>query len=66
MKISNEYARQFDRLYARIPKAVFAAVAYSYTSSGGDDAAHAIERFLEEWRILHENGIVRQSPVGLK
>lgn len=64
-KISNEYARCFGRLYAKIPKAVFAAVAYSFTSSGGDDHDHGIQRFIEEWRILHENGIVTQKPPKL-
>ena len=66
MKTFNSYAGRFDRLYSRIPKAVFAAVAYSYTSSGGDDHAHGVERFLEEWRILYDNGIVPQEPPKVK
>ena len=62
MKASNEYAAKFGPLYSKIPKAVFAAVAFSYTSSGGDDLEHGVERFLEEWRILSDNGIVRRRP----
>ncbi len=62
MKKTNYYSNAFGRLYAKTPKAVFAAIAYSYTSSGGDDPEHALERFLDEWRILHQNGIVHQAP----
>jgi hypothetical protein len=65
MKASNEYSRQFGRLYSRIPKAVFAAVAFSYTSSGGDDLQHAIQCFMQEWQILFDNGIVSQKPPKL-
>lgn len=63
MKVSNSYARSFDyKLYERIPKAVFAAVAFSFCSSGGDDMEHGVLRFIEEWIILNENGIVLQTP----
>ena len=63
--MTNEYSRQFGPLYAKIPKAVFAAVAYSYASSGGEDHDHGIERFIAEWKVLHENGIVQQKPPRL-
>ena len=66
IKTSNEYARAFGRLYAKTPKAVFAAVAYSFAGwAAGNEAASTevqIARFIEEWRILHENGIVPQKP----
>lgn len=63
MKQSNEYAQQFGRLYAETSKAVFAAIVYSYVSAGGDASKEtALENFLNEWRILHDNGIVPQPP----
>lgn len=62
IKKTNEYSRQFGPLYGKVPKAVFAAVVYSFVSSGGDDQTHAIQRFIQEWRILHENGILTQKP----
>ena len=66
MKIGNEYARQFGRLYAKTPKSVFAAVALSYASwASGEEAQTfdiAVDRFLEEWKVLNENGIIRQKP----
>jgi hypothetical protein len=62
IKLSNSYQRAFGDLYTKTPKAVFAAVAYSYTSVGGDHPEVAIKNFLEEWSILHENGIVQQKP----
>jgi hypothetical protein len=62
MKSSNEYAAKFGPLYSKIPKAVFAAVAFSYAASGGDDMTHGVERFLEEWRILCDNGFVERRP----
>ena len=64
LKIGNEYARAFGRLYSATPKAVFAAIVYSYTSAGGDAPGLAIDNFLNEWHILYENGIVQQKPPG--
>jgi len=29
-----------------------------------DDTTGGVDKFLEEWRILHENGIVPQRPPG--
>jgi hypothetical protein len=49
-------------VYASCPKAVLAAIAVSLLSNGGDELAHAKARLLEEWRILHANGIVPQAP----
>ncbi len=68
MKKSNEYASAFGRLYAKVPKSVFAAVAFSYASwACGEEAstsAEAVARFVQEWRVLHENGIIPQKPAS--
>ena len=62
MKRTNEYARNCMDLYAA-PKAVFAAIAYSFCSSGGDlSVSEAQKRLLDEWWTLYENGIVPQKP----
>lgn len=59
----NEYANALPD-YDRTPKAVYAAVALSLATQVGQCAefseAHAL--ILEEWRILHGNGIVPQCP----
>lgn len=67
-KLGNEYARAVVE-YERIPKAVFAAIAYSFASRilatcGGDsDSPTMIEAaIIEEWKILNQNGIVPQAP----
>jgi hypothetical protein len=63
MTISNEYSRAFGQLYERIPKAVFAAVAYSYCSTGGDlEPDEAVDRFLTEWATLYLNGLGVPRP----
>ncbi len=64
IKLSNEYARAIVS-YERIPKAVLAAVAYSYASRliGDSDSPTMVESaILEEWQVLHDNGIVPQEP----
>ena len=61
-KKSNEYARMF-RDYDKIPKAVFAAIAFSMCFfSVEEDEERARERFNEEWEALHNCGIVPQKP----
>jgi len=66
VKSSNEYAQAFGPLYAKIPKAVFAAVAFSFAgwAAGNEakDTDQQVERFIAEWRTLHDNGIVPQNP----
>lgn len=66
MKTSNSYVKAFGRLYASTPKAVFAAVAFSYAGWAiGSEAKtndEQIARFLAEWRTLYDNGIVPQRP----
>lgn len=62
LKISNEYAAAFERLYAETPKAVFAALAYSLARRLNEDQHEAaIGELLNEWRILHDNGILPQA-----
>jgi hypothetical protein len=68
VKLSNEYARSLVD-YARVPKAVLAAVAYSLASrilegEGRDSESPTIveEFIIEEWRVLNQNGIVPQEP----
>jgi hypothetical protein len=63
LKLHNEYAAAFGCLYAKTPKAVFAAVAFSYAQRLTEDkAGAAVPEFLNEWRILNESGIVPQAP----
>lgn len=66
-KQSNAYVEWLEKLepglYVRIPKAVWAAIALSLATCGGDrfkeDAAWGI---LNEWAILHTNDIIPQKP----
>lgn len=60
--LRNEYASQLGDLFDKTPKAVLAAIAVSALTTGGDYLEKARELLLEEWRILHENKIVPQSP----
>jgi hypothetical protein len=62
-KLGNDYAYAvgYD-LYHNIPKAVWAAIAVSALTQGGDHLAEAAERVMAEWGILHSNGIVPQKP----
>lgn len=59
----NCYALASGReFFDSIPKSVWAALAVSFATQGGDYLDKAAERIAEEWRILHENGIVPQAP----
>ena len=63
MKSFNDYAGKFGRLYARTPKAVFAAIAYSFADRIiANPDADLVEVIKEEWAVLHDNGIVPQKP----
>ena len=64
IKRRNAYSRTLGGLYDRIPKAVLAAIAVSFATQGGDFLDEAEKRVLEEWTILHQNGIVPQKPPG--
>lgn len=60
-KLHNSYAAQLGAIYDEIPKAVLAAIAVSALTKGGDELEMAQARIADEWRILHENGIVPQK-----
>ena len=74
-KLRNEYVAAMGEWYDRTPKAVFAAITYSYgallrPNTGGDgpltDSEHIIAEVIKEWDVLHKNGIVPQKPVQPK
>ena len=63
LKQLNEYATAPGMdLYETCPKAVFAAIAVSALTGGGDYLDEARSRILAEWTCLHQNGIVSQAP----
>lgn len=49
-------------LFAACPKSVFAAIAASALTCGGDHLAKANKRILWEWWCLYESEIVPQKP----
>jgi hypothetical protein len=58
----NEYSDQLSpEVFAAVPKHVLAAIAVSALTFGGDYLSQAEGALLEEWRVLHEAGIVPQS-----
>lgn len=70
MKIGNVYIAAMGDFYRDTPKAVFAALAYSYaavfgTCDAGEnettDPREVIARLTHEWNILEQNGIVLQK-----
>jgi hypothetical protein len=58
----NEYNLLLGELYDKTPKAVFAAIAVSSITCGGDYLDEAFDLILKEWKILYQNGIVPQHP----
>ncbi len=64
MKPRNEYATVLGTHYDAIPKEVLAAIAVAFAIQlKGDGNESGVTRMiLSEWRILHENRIVRQRP----
>ncbi len=59
----NEYAAELGLdLFDKCPKSVFAAIAVSALTLGGDYLDEARIRVLKEWWVLHHNGIVPQKP----
>lgn len=62
-KIVNEYAYAAGRdFFEEIPKAVWAAIAVSSITQGGDYIENARKLIAEEWDVLHTQGIVPQRP----
>lgn len=53
-------------LFESCPKTVFAAIAVSALTCGGDYLEHARERVIAEWWTLFDNGIVPQRPPFLR
>lgn len=62
MKQGNEYAAEVGDLYNVAPKAVWAAIAVSLATCGGDRLDEARALVLHEWRALHTAGVVKQEP----
>jgi hypothetical protein len=67
-KIGNEYAGTLEKyVFEQTPKSVFAAIAVSSLTCGGDYLEHATRRVVTEWDTLHTNGIVPQAvPAKLR
>ena len=65
IKLHNTYAQALGPLFADCPKAVFAAIAVSALTTGGERLDEAKEEILREWTILYDNGIVQQKPPSL-
>lgn len=61
MKKINEYSDSIG-YYERVPKAVFAAIAVSALTVGGDYLNEAEPRLAREWWALYNAGIVPQKP----
>jgi hypothetical protein len=58
----NNYVLAIDQeLYEKTPKAVWAAIAISYASGGGDRFEEAAPNIAREWQALQAAGIVPQS-----
>lgn len=68
MKVTNEYARAVGwAFYDQTPKAVWAAIAVSRCTAGGEginDMDRVIIAVMEEWEALYANGIVPQKPLS--
>ena len=63
IKLTNPYSEAVgEDVYTAASKAVFAAVAVSSQTCGGDQLEHARDLFLAEWQTLYDNGIVQQRP----
>jgi hypothetical protein len=60
---SNQYVDSLPPfVFDKIPKAVWAALAISALTCGGDYLEEATKRIVEEWTILNQNGIIKQAP----
>lgn len=62
-KKDNAYARLLVDVHA--PKTVWMAIAYAFAhrTLGNEPTSAQIEQFIrDEWRLLHDNGIVPQRP----
>jgi hypothetical protein len=61
-KTLNQYVEAVPRrVYEDTPKAVWAAIAISLATCGGDRLDDATRALMHEWGILHMNGIIPQA-----
>ena len=61
--ITNSYIQCLEPGYFdKIPKTVWAAIAISLATTGGDRLNEATLAIIKEWRALYYNGIVKQKP----
>lgn len=67
-KLSNGYVDAIPaHVYENTPKAVWAAIAISLATCGGDRIGDAARAIIYEWGILHGNGIIPQPvPAALR
>ena len=65
---SNEYVDVIPlEVFEKTPKAVWAAIAISLATCGGDRLDDAARAVVHEWALLNQNGIVPQSvPARLR
>lgn len=68
LKQLNSYCFELGQdFYERTPKAIFAAIAVSALTCGGDWLEEGQEatrkRILDEWSALYTSGIVKQKPI---
>lgn len=58
----NDYAMAAGPdVFEAAPKAVWAALAISFGTTGGDHIDNARKLILDEWQVLIDNGIVEQK-----
>jgi hypothetical protein len=68
LKITNGFVEEIrdgnatGNLYEVCPKSVFAAIAISALTDGGDRLDEAKGRIVSEWWALYRAGIVSQKP----
>ncbi len=65
---TNDYVRALPPgMFDGMPKTVWASLAISFALLCSDeDFEKAVERISEEWKLLHEGGIVPQRPKAFK
>jgi hypothetical protein len=65
VKRRNEYVNALGKFYARTPKAVFAAIAFSYANRlfAKSEGTEVVDALVDEWKVLHDNEIVSQKPI---
>ena len=66
MNAHNNYTLMLKEIYDQIPKSVFAAIAISLLTCGGEhEPMQEIDKKVAwEWGALYEFGIVSQKPRG--